>query len=200
MILCKSWGVSRLPEQCSAEGLVLRAISREFFSEAYEAVGESRTEVREWLWWAQDPLDESTYMDFIKRNTENFLNDLEWRYFIFDGATNRLVGGCSLEVLDSEGERSANVGYWVRTSCTGRGIATRTARALTDVAFTYLSEIDSVEIGMDRANLASARIPEKLGFAFVGEREKLIRAPGHTGRGLLWKMSRSAWEESHKRS
>ena len=189
--------MARLPVQISSEGLVLRAISLDFLSDAFEAVDESRQEVRKWLWWAQDPLDEPAYREFIRRNVENFENDLEWRYFMFDEESNQLFGGCSLEVLDSEGERSANVGYWVRTTSTNRGIATRTARALTSTAFTHLDEIECVEIGMDIANVASARVPLKLGFDLVGEREKLIRAPGHTGRGLLWKMSRAAWNQSH---
>ena len=52
---------------------------------------------------------------------------------------------------------------------------------------------DRVEIHMDAANVASARVPAKLGYTLLGEEAREILAPGHTGRGLAWAVSRAAW-------
>ncbi|HEY5438199.1 MAG TPA: GNAT family N-acetyltransferase [Acidimicrobiales bacterium] len=185
-----------LPNKLIADRLELRAFSLTYFEDAFEAVKESLPEVQRWLWWAQEPLDESSYRDFVRIQSENFANDVEWRYFIFDRSAGNLVGGGSIDLMKSGVRRSANIGYWIRTSCVGRNFATRTAQILTDAAFSFLPEISSVEIDMDVANIASARIPEKLGYAFMGEVDKAVRAPGHTGRGFVWTMIRSDWRGS----
>ncbi|NNN15476.1 MAG: GNAT family N-acetyltransferase [Acidimicrobiaceae bacterium] len=183
-----------LPQRLIADKLELRAFSLDYFDDALDAVMESLPDIQMWLWWAQAPLDEDSYRAFVRSGSENFRIDVQWRYFFFERATNSLVGGCSIDVAASGDRSSAKVGYWIRTSCTGRNLATLTARILTDTAFRFLPSISSVEIGMDIANIASARIPEKLGFTNVGEFDKPIWATGHTGRGLIWAMSRSDWQ------
>jgi RimJ/RimL family protein N-acetyltransferase len=48
---------------------------------------------------------------------------------------------------------------------------------------------------MDRENVASAAVPRKLGFALVGEVEREIVTPGHSGRGWIWAVDRPRWLE-----
>jgi RimJ/RimL family protein N-acetyltransferase len=186
--------VARLPDVLSNDELELRSISLTDFDAAFGAVKESLPEVRRWLWWAQVPLDEGSYGEFVRHQSHNFADDVEWRYFIFDRSSGHLVGGCSVELITSGESPRTNLGYWVRTTRTGRGIATQTAKILTECVFEHLPEITLVEIGMDVANVASARVPEKLGFSLVGEFDKSLRAPGHSGRGLNWVMRRVDWE------
>jgi hypothetical protein len=64
---------------------------------------------------------------------------------------------------------------------------------MTDAAFAHLLDVQRVEIHVDAANLASARIPEKLGYRRVRteQREKLALA--HTGEGYVWQVSRDEW-------
>jgi ribosomal-protein-serine acetyltransferase len=191
---CQTIPVARLPDVLSNDELELRSISLTDFDAAFGAVKESLPEVRRWLWWAQVPLDEGSYGEFVRHQSHNFADDVEWRYFIFDRSSGHLVGGCSVELITSGESPRTNLGYWVRTTRTGRGIATQTAKILTECVFEHLPEITLVEIGMDVANVASARVPEKLGFSLVGEFDKSLRAPGHTGRGLNWVMRRVDWE------
>ena len=49
---------------------------------------------------------------------------------------------------------------------------------------------DRVVVRMDRANVASARVPAKLGYVLDEEESREWLARGHTGRGLIWSMSR----------
>ena len=67
------------------------------------------------------------------------------------------------------GEGGLEIGYWVRSGWTGRGIAADATAALTHAALA-LPGIDRVEICHDAANVASERIPAKLGYARAGER------------------------------
>ncbi|MHB1208122.1 MAG: hypothetical protein ACYC1I_00255 [Acidimicrobiales bacterium] len=45
---------------------------------------------------------------------------------------------------------------------------------------------------MDRANLASAAIPPKLGYALAGLEDRDIIAEGHTGQALVWSLDRGS--------
>ena len=179
-----------VPRSLSDEVLQLRALSPTYLTEALAAVRESHRELENWLWWAQEPFDEKRYGEFIDRHAENFIRDREWRYFVFEQTSGILVGGASIKRSEFDGVKSANVGYWIRSTKTGLGFATRVVRILIEAVFEHMSDVVLIEIGMDVANIASARIPSKLGFTCQGEFAKPIRATAHTGRGLVWTLSR----------
>lgn len=63
---------------------------------------------------------------------------------------------------------------------TGRGLASTVVRLLTDAAFS-VAAIASVEVHTDKANLASAAVPRRLGFRFVGETPDEASAPAEVG-------------------
>ena len=90
------------------------------------------------------------------------------------------------------GPGGLELGYWIHRRHTGRGYATQAAAALTSVAF-GLPDTTHVEIHHDKANLASGRIPEKLGFRLVREESDGIEAPGETGVSCIWLIERDAW-------
>lgn len=60
------------------------------------------------------------------------------------------------------------LGYWLDTAVTGRGLATEATRALLDVAAS-LPAMRHAEIRCDRRNGPSAAIPRRLGFELTGE-------------------------------
>ena len=99
-----------------------------------------------------------------------------------------LLGGAGLH--RRAGPKVGDIGYWTRSDRVGRGYATAAAKALTDVAFDLVPDIERVEIHMDRANEASAAVPRKLGFRLHHEEVRVIEAPGHTGIGLVWVLDR----------
>jgi len=182
--------VPRLDKELQSQDLTLLRISPTLAESAFAAVEASLLQLQQWLWWAQEPFDWDRYKSFIQEKSMAFDDDLEWRYFAFLPGETAVCGGGSIS-LNVDAERSrASVGYWVRTDLSGRGIATEIARVLTEAAFRSLEEISTVEISMDELNLASARVPEKLGFTCLGSSPKQIRALGHSGRGLIWSMQR----------
>jgi RimJ/RimL family protein N-acetyltransferase len=44
--------------------------------------------------------------------------------------------------------------------------------------------VERVQIRMDAANAASARVPAKLGYRLLGDVQREVEAPGHTAVGL----------------
>jgi RimJ/RimL family protein N-acetyltransferase len=114
--------------------------------------------------------------------------DYGYGVFVADG---RLVG--ALGVHRRVGPGALEIGYWVHVAHTRRGIASASARALTDAGFA-LPGIRRMEIHCDEANVASAAVPAKLGYRLVGSEDHEPEAPGEEGRRLIWVMYEREWK------
>ncbi|MFI5043865.1 MAG: GNAT family N-acetyltransferase [Acidimicrobiales bacterium] len=110
----------------------------------------------------------------------------DFNYGLFLGS--EVVGGCGLH--DRLGVTDGlEIGYWVRTGRTGRGVATTAVGALCQAAF-RLGEVTHVEIHHDKANRASSRVPAKLGFRLVREIADEVYAPAEVGISCEWRLDR----------
>lgn len=98
-----------------------------------------------------------------------FLADREWRYSLLEIDGGALLGEVGLYPRAASGRvRYADadcveIGYWLRSDATGRGLATEAARAMFAVA-TGLPGLTHVEIRCDARNTPSAAVPRRLGF------------------------------------
>lgn len=101
-----------------------------------------------------------------------------------------VVGGCGLHRRLGPG--GLEIGYWVHADHARRGYATEMAGAVTRAAFAD-PDVDRVEIHHDRANDASAGVPRKLGFRYVGYRREERAAPGESGVECAWRTTRPEW-------
>ena len=71
---------------------------------------------------------------------------------------------------------------------------TEASLALTRHAFRD-DTIDRVEIHHDKANVASRRVPEKLGYDLADEYPRTIEAPAESGVTVVWRMTRELWDD-----
>ena len=101
-------------------------------------------------------------------------------YGLFTSTGGAVIGGCGLH--PRVGPRAVELGYWLAAGCTGRGLASRAAAALTRVAFMNAS-IDHVEIRCDPRNVASARVPERLGY-------RIVDSPADAADLQVWRLDR----------
>jgi RimJ/RimL family protein N-acetyltransferase len=86
---------------------------------------------------------------------------------IFDGATNRLLGGVSLHDILLFGKREAEMGYWVRRTACGQGVAATAMRAMAAFGVNELQLVRcSMRIRLD--NRSSRRAAERAGARFEG--------------------------------
>jgi ribosomal-protein-serine acetyltransferase len=90
------------------------------------------------------------------------------------------------------GPRGLEIGYWIHPAFLRRGLATRAARMLTDAAF-RVPGVTGVEIHHDKANRASAGVPRKLGFEWLGESRDEPEAPADLGIEWRWRMEKMDW-------
>ena len=139
-------------------------------------------------WIAFEPQSVEQRRELIRQWEHEWLAGGDVVLGIFAG--DEVAGGCGLH--RRRGPGVLEIGYWLRPSHQGRGLATTLAALLTEAAFT-LEEIDAVEIHHDKANQLSASVPRRLGFRFVGERDDEVAAPGEVGIDCTWCIERSDW-------
>jgi RimJ/RimL family protein N-acetyltransferase len=156
-----------------------------------EAVDSSIDHLVPWMPWAADEpqtLEEKT--ELLRRFRGQFDLGQNFVYGLFSADESQLVGGSGFHLR--VGDDAFEIGYWIRASEDGKGLATEATAALTRVGF-EVCEVDRIEIHVEPENEKSARIPQKL--AYVEEarlRRRLYPAPGGEPRDtIVYSMFRS---------
>jgi RimJ/RimL family protein N-acetyltransferase len=183
--------MAAMPDVLNASPLTLVRWRPEDVDEALGTVRSSFAELQQWMHWARTIPTREQQREVLADGSTAFDAGTDFGFLYRETATAALVGGGG--VHRRVGSGAVEIGYWVQTDRHNRGYATRAAEVMTDAAFTYLGDVDRVEIHMDCTNIASARVPEKLGYRLVRteHREKLALA--HTGEAYVWQMSRDEW-------
>lgn len=180
-----------LPTTTGRDGLVLRTWTEADVPAMAEAVAASTEHLRPYMAWiAHEPMASDARTELVARwdREQRAGGDVVFGIWRDD----EVVGSCGLHRRIGPG--GLEIGYWVHADHVGRGIATTASHALTDLAFT-VDGIEVVEIRHDVTNAASRRVPEKLGFAWVGEvpPNRTEVAPAETGVDGLWRTTRATW-------
>jgi len=127
-----------------------------------EAVDSSVDYLRPWMPWAHDePQTLAEKVELLRNFRGRFDTDQDYVYAIFSRDESEVVGGTGLH--RRRGDDAFEIGYWIRASRAGEGLATESSAALTRVAI-ELCGVDRVEIRVDPPNDRSRRIPAKLGY------------------------------------
>jgi len=158
-----------LPNVIRTERLALRPWAAEDAPQLVEALGESVDHLLPWIPWATAAAPSigqvETLLSRWKAERESGANFI---YAACRATDERLVGGIGLYARVGPGR--LEVGYWMRRTESGKGLATEAARAVTSAGFA-LPHVSGLEIHTHPSNLPSRRIPEKLGYRFLGVRE-----------------------------
>jgi RimJ/RimL family protein N-acetyltransferase len=176
--------MAALPEALTAGSVQLRCWRRNFAEAMLIAIEDSLPELEQWMPWAQERPTIEGLREILIQGEVDFHADRSWEYTMFDGESDDVIGGAGLHRTDQAGR--FEIGYWVRTSWTGRGMATLATQTLINAASSCLDTARQIAIRMDQANLASVSVPRKLGFTLDAYEEREISAAGHTGRGYVW--------------
>jgi ribosomal-protein-alanine N-acetyltransferase len=118
------------------------------------------------------PVDDVTLKGMLRELLPMFERGLLCPYVIEDVPSGELVGGATLHHFDPMHD-SVEVGYWLFTSTRGRGIATRSVRALGEHAFA--NGIVRYEAHVRVGNTPSERVLERCGFTREGVRRRYLR-------------------------
>jgi ribosomal-protein-serine acetyltransferase len=182
--------VDVLPERIEAEAILLRRWRVDDAEALGRAVGESADHLRPWMaFMSEEPQTVEQRRAMLRERQRRWSEggDVMLGVFVRD----EVAGGCGLHRRHAPDE--LEIGYWIHPSFTGRGLATAVARLLIDAAFS-LPGITGVEIHHDKANTASAGVPRRLGFHFVGETADEAKAPAAVGIDCTWRLDRDDWQ------
>jgi ribosomal-protein-serine acetyltransferase len=143
-------------------GLIrLRRFALDDVEALHEAAMESIADVHPWLPWCHPEYTREESVAWCQSRAAAWKRDEEYSFVIEDVQTRRFLGSCGLNQIDRLRLR-ANLGYWVRSSETGRGIATAATRLLARFGFEELG-LQRIEIIAAVENFGSQRVAAKAG-------------------------------------
>ena len=131
----------------------------------YDAIIESRVALARWMPWFHPLYSIADTRAWVESQVEAFAAGTDFAFVITD-REGRVLGACGLNHFDLPNRR-ANLGYWVRTSCLGRGIATTATRRLAEWAFAR-TKLHRLEILAAVENIPSQRVAERAGATREG--------------------------------
>jgi RimJ/RimL family protein N-acetyltransferase len=147
--------------------LVLRPFDVEDADRLQKAVQVTLRELYKYMDWRVKKWDfEDCLQWVIKTRAEYFLGSIyEWG--CFDSKTGDLLGCVGIMPANPVNPDSWELGYWVTTSHTGKGLGTLMAQIATATSFVCF-QLKRLQIGHMKENPASQRVIEKVGFHFEG--------------------------------
>jgi RimJ/RimL family protein N-acetyltransferase len=131
-----------------------------------EAVRESVSTVGRWQDWCHPGYDVASAHMWIDASRKAWLLGEAYEMLIVDASSDTPLGAMGVNRVDRE-QRFANLGYWVRESAQGRGVATRAGRLAIGFAFGSV-RVSRLEIVAACDNLPSRKTAERLGSTFEG--------------------------------
>ena len=170
------------PETMDLDGFHLRRATPDDAEALHEAIKMSFAELHPWLPWCTEPVEIASQQEYIERSQANWTSQTAFNWLIVD-AGGHLIG--TIGLMDRIGPGALEIGYWLRSDATGRGVMTRAAARVTDIALA-LPGIERVEIHCDAANVRSAAVPRRLGYRLDREVQAEPVAPGESGLGQYW--------------
>ncbi|MBN8479052.1 MAG: GNAT family N-acetyltransferase [Burkholderiales bacterium] len=160
-------------ETLASDGRIgIRRFAPSDLSAFYAAIDESRGELGRWMPWMHDGYTIADTADWIARREDEWNAGVDFSVLVVDAAGG-VLGASGFNQINRE-HRIANLGYWVRTSATRRGVASAAARLTAAWGFRTLG-IGRAEIVALRDNTASCRAAQKSGARFEGHaRNRLL--------------------------
>jgi ribosomal-protein-serine acetyltransferase len=156
-------------------GIRIRPYRLEDAREIWEAARESLPELTQWMPWAHRDYSIEESRSWLSAQVQAFQQRTTFEFAI-TSADGAYLGGCGLNQVDILNQR-ANLGYWVRSSAAGRGVATTAAQLTRDWAFAN-TDLVRVEILIAVGNMASRRVAEKSGAVYEGIMRSRLRVHG----------------------
>jgi RimJ/RimL family protein N-acetyltransferase len=147
-------------------GLLLRCPEARDAEPIFAAIEESKEALERWMSWYRPGFSLQDARAWIDRCKAEWDGGGDREFGIFDADSGEALGCCGVNQLNRV-HAFGNVGYWVRTSRAGHGVATVAVRLLASYAFAELG-LKRVEILTLPDNAASRRVAEKAGARYEG--------------------------------
>jgi ribosomal-protein-alanine N-acetyltransferase len=127
----------------------------------------------------------------IDRDRDELAAGTAYRFGLFGRADGRLIGCCSLHRVD-RANRRGELGYILRPSHWGRGLAHEALAAIVGFAFDAL-DLNRLEADLDPRNAASVNVVARLGFVFEARMRERWLVGGEASDSDIYGLLRDDW-------
>ena len=159
--------------------ITLKPLCDKNLDDFLEAIQESRNSVGVWLPWWKEDYSTTEAIEWFDLCSKEIACNHSFNLGIFQNETDKFLGGISINHIDNE-NKIGSIGYWVRESCQGQGIAATAVGLIIGFGFSVLNLV-RLEIVILEDNVASRKVAEKCGAQLDCIAEKRLM---HRGRSL----------------
>jgi RimJ/RimL family protein N-acetyltransferase len=153
-----------------------------------EAVRESVNEICAWMVWCRPDYSLADSASFISSCAADWREGRRYSFVIFDPSDGSFLGSVGLSEIHPA-HKFANVGYWVRTGMTRRGVASAALRLAARFAFER-RDLRRLDIVMPADNRASGLVAKKAGAKLEGLMRDRLLLGGKAHDALLYSLVR----------
>ncbi|KAL7932229.1 acyl-CoA N-acyltransferase [Trichoderma chlorosporum] len=176
----------------------LRRWRNDDIDKLHALVNRSLRELSLWMPWAANGYSKEDAAEALRFCVEGWDAGEEFDYAIT--VEGQIRGSC--RIVKRGGPGVFELGYWLGSGETGRGLATRASALLVGIAFDLGA--DCVEVRNDESNTRSGLVPLRLGFKCLGprdipawEQQLWDQQPESASRSdIVWRLSRSDYRQS----
>jgi ribosomal-protein-serine acetyltransferase len=170
--------------------IAIRPYRRDDAPALHAAARESVEEIFAWMEWCHPGYSLAEAEAWTGSREKLFAEGVEYEFAIVD-TEGSFLGGCGLNQINRV-QRFANLGYWVRTSQAGRGVAPAAVRLVTGFAFAE-TDLVRLEIVCAVGNRRSQRAAEKSGAVREGVLHDRLCFHGKPHDAVMYAILRSRW-------
>ncbi len=153
-----------------------------------EAVRESMAELERWMDWCHGGYSLDDAARWIAEQEQARLSGSGFE-FVITGDGRTPLGVCGINGIH-RAYRMCNLGYWVRSSHAGRGVATAAVRRLAAWTWEH-TDVERVEIVAAVGNAASQRVAERAGALPEGVLRSRLLIHGVFHDAVMYSLIRS---------
>ena len=151
------------------------------------AACESVAEVSPWLGWCHPRYSLDEAREWIAAQQELAKQGQAFAFAIW--REGEYLGGCGINQIN-RANRFANLGYWVRSSAMGRGMAPAAVRLVAEYAFRE-TDLIRLEIVCAIGNIRSQRVAEKSGALREGVLRNRLVLPSGPSDAVMFSLLKS---------
>ncbi|WP_053217116.1 GNAT family N-acetyltransferase [Virgibacillus senegalensis] len=177
------------------EEIQLKLMELSDAEELFELTNSSRDYLREFLRWVDGTTAAEDTKAFIQSGLQRFAeNKSLTTAILFHGEIAGVIGFHEINWHN----KSASIGYWLGENHQGKGIMTRSVKALASYGFDRL-DLNRIEIRAAAENGKSRAIPEKLGFVKEGRIRQAEWLNDRFVDHVIYGMLASEWPYTYNR-
>jgi ribosomal-protein-serine acetyltransferase len=156
--------------------ITLRQYKLSDVEEMHAATLESINELIPWMPWCHEGYSIEESRKYVEEHAGGWQIGITYDFAITDAKSGFYLGGCGINHINTS-DNFANLGYWIRSTQTGKGIATTAASLVARFGIETL-KLNRIEIVIAVENKASQRVATKVGAAREGILRNRLSLPG----------------------